>query len=55
MYFPIADVTVSPVLLMSVGFLVGILGGFFGVGITTRRLISPSVALAMIFPIITGG
>jgi len=32
MYFPIADVTVSPVLLMSVGFLVGILGGFFGVG-----------------------
>ena len=32
MYFPIADVTISPVLLMSVGFLVGILGGFFGVG-----------------------
>ena len=32
MYFPIADVTVSPVLLMSVGFIVGILGGFFGVG-----------------------
>jgi uncharacterized membrane protein YfcA len=32
MYFPIADVTVNPVLLMSVGFLVGILGGFFGVG-----------------------
>ena len=32
MYFPIADVTVSPILLMSVGFLVGILGGFFGVG-----------------------
>lgn len=32
MYFPIADVTVSPILLMSVGFIVGILGGFFGVG-----------------------
>jgi uncharacterized membrane protein YfcA len=32
MYFPIADVTINPVLLMSVGFLVGILGGFFGVG-----------------------
>ena len=32
MYFPIADVTVSPILLMGVGFLVGILGGFFGVG-----------------------
>ena len=32
MYFPIADVTVSPILLISVGFLVGILGGFFGVG-----------------------
>ncbi len=32
MYFPIADVTVDPILLMSVGFLVGILGGFFGVG-----------------------
>lgn len=32
MYFPIADVTISPVLLITVGFLVGILGGFFGVG-----------------------
>ncbi len=32
MYFPIADVTVNPLLLMGVGFLVGILGGFFGVG-----------------------
>lgn len=32
MYFPIADVTVNPILLISVGFLVGILGGFFGVG-----------------------
>lgn len=31
-YFPIADVTISPVLLIVVGFLVGILGGFFGVG-----------------------
>ena len=27
MYFPIADVTGNPILLMSVGFLVGILGG----------------------------
>ena len=32
MYFPIADVTVNPILLMSLGFVVGILGGFFGVG-----------------------
>jgi uncharacterized membrane protein YfcA len=32
MYFPIADVTINPVLLISVGFLVGVLGGFFGVG-----------------------
>lgn len=32
MYFPIADVTVSPLLLAGVGFLVGLLGGFFGVG-----------------------
>jgi uncharacterized membrane protein YfcA len=32
MYFPIADVTINPLLLMSVGFIVGILGGFFGVG-----------------------
>lgn len=32
MYFPIADVTVNPILLMSFGFIVGILGGFFGVG-----------------------
>jgi len=32
MYFPIADVTVDPILLMGVGFVVGILGGFFGVG-----------------------
>lgn len=32
MYFPIADVTINPILLMGVGFLVGILGGFFGVG-----------------------
>jgi uncharacterized membrane protein YfcA len=32
MYFPIADVYIDPLLLMSVGFLVGILGGFFGVG-----------------------
>jgi len=32
MYFPISNVTISPVLLAGVGFIVGILGGFFGVG-----------------------
>ena len=32
MYFPIADVTIDPLLLIAVGFIVGILGGFFGVG-----------------------
>jgi len=32
MYFPIADVTVNPLFLVGVGFLVGLLGGFFGVG-----------------------
>jgi uncharacterized membrane protein YfcA len=32
MYFPITDVTVSPLFLAGVGFLVGLLGGFFGVG-----------------------
>jgi len=32
MEFPIAGVTVNPVLLAGIGFLVGILGGFFGVG-----------------------
>ena len=32
MYFPIADVTVNPFFLAGVGFLVGLLGGFFGVG-----------------------
>ena len=32
MNFPIAGVTVDPILLMGIGFLVGILGGFFGVG-----------------------
>lgn len=32
MYFPISDVTISPLYLVVVGFLVGILGGFFGVG-----------------------
>jgi len=30
--FPIAGVTINPVLLAGVGFLVGLLGGFFGVG-----------------------
>jgi uncharacterized membrane protein YfcA len=32
MYFPISDVTVNPLFLVAVGFLVGLLGGFFGVG-----------------------
>ena len=32
MTFPIAGVHISPVYLMAVGFVVGILGGFFGVG-----------------------
>jgi uncharacterized membrane protein YfcA len=32
MYFPISDVTISPFLLIGIGFLVGVLGGFFGVG-----------------------
>jgi uncharacterized membrane protein YfcA len=31
-YFPISDVTVNPLFLAGVGFLVGVLGGFFGVG-----------------------
>jgi uncharacterized membrane protein YfcA len=30
--FPISGVTINPLLLASIGFLVGILGGFFGVG-----------------------
>jgi len=32
MYFPITGVTISPLFLVGVGFLVGLLGGFFGVG-----------------------
>jgi len=32
MYFPIAGVTVNPLLLALIGFSVGVLGGFFGVG-----------------------
>lgn len=32
MYFPVAGVTISPFLLIGVGFVVGVLGGFFGVG-----------------------
>ncbi len=32
MEFPVAGVTVDPLLLAGIGFLVGILGGFFGVG-----------------------
>jgi uncharacterized membrane protein YfcA len=31
-YFPLSGVSISPVLLAGVGFLVGVLGGFFGVG-----------------------
>lgn len=32
MEFPITGVTINPIFLISIGFLVGILGGFFGVG-----------------------
>lgn len=32
MHFPISGVTISPLLLAGVGFIVGLLGGFFGVG-----------------------
>lgn len=32
MEFPIAGITVNPLLLAGIGFLVGVLGGFFGVG-----------------------
>jgi uncharacterized protein len=32
MYFPITDVTINPLFLAAVGFVVGLLGGFFGVG-----------------------
>ena len=32
MYFPISDVVVNPLFLAGVGFVVGLLGGFFGVG-----------------------
>ena len=32
MFFPISDVTIDPVYLVVLGFLVGIFGGFFGVG-----------------------
>ena len=32
MHFPIADVTINPLFLAGVGFVVGLLGGFFGVG-----------------------
>jgi uncharacterized membrane protein YfcA len=32
MYFPISGVTVNPLFLAGVGFIVGLLGGFFGVG-----------------------
>src|SRR2546421_8340795 len=32
MFFPISGVDISPIYLVLVGFLIGILGGFFGVG-----------------------
>lgn len=32
MHFPIGGVTINPLLLAGIGFIVGILGGFFGVG-----------------------
>lgn len=32
MHFPISGVTIDPILLISLGFVVGVLGGFFGVG-----------------------
>jgi uncharacterized membrane protein YfcA len=32
MEFPIAGVTVNPIMLAGIGFIVGLLGGFFGVG-----------------------
>src|SRR5476651_1086786 len=32
MHFPISGATIDPVYLVSLGFIVGILGGFFGVG-----------------------
>lgn len=32
MYFPITDVTINPLFLIAIGFIVGVLGGFFGVG-----------------------
>jgi uncharacterized membrane protein YfcA len=32
MEFPVAGVTVNPLLLVGIGFMVGVLGGFFGVG-----------------------
>lgn len=32
MYFPLADVLIHPLILAGIGFLVGVMGGFFGVG-----------------------
>ena len=32
MYFPIADVTVNPLFFVLIGAVIGLLGGFFGVG-----------------------
>lgn len=32
MYFPITGVEISPILLAAIGFVIGVLGGFFGVG-----------------------
>jgi hypothetical protein len=32
MFFPITGVEISPILLAAIGFVIGVLGGFFGVG-----------------------
>jgi hypothetical protein len=32
MFFPISEITANPIILAAIGFIVGILGGFFGVG-----------------------
>src|ERR671938_1434598 len=32
MFFPISGANISPIYLASIGFLIGVLGGFFGVG-----------------------
>src|ERR1700761_4525855 len=32
MHFPISDTTINPFFLIGLGFVIGVLGGFFGVG-----------------------